>query len=169
MLSEKTIEQRIYIEGISEEVRDIRSKMKTEKKTVNLKIRWSSAAAIVIISYLMIYMIQLTPQAIIEERCYTNYTRSSQVKEKEPVTLENALEQVNSGDYNEALITLSQLPDSDHKDWFLLNANLGVENFDQVDYYMDKIGNDKEHLYNLQIDNALIYNVYLLKIKGKIL
>ncbi|NME72722.1 hypothetical protein [Flammeovirga aprica] len=168
MLSEKIIEERLYVEKISQEVKDVRAQMKKDN-LITLSVRWSSAAAILLFSFFSIYLVQLNTRSIIEEKCYTNYTRSSQSEnEKDPPRLEVALQQINSENYEEAVKTLNGLPESDHKDWFLLNANLGLEDFDQVDQLMGKIQNDEEHLYFDQIDNYLLYDIYLLKIKRKI-
>lgn len=169
MLSEKIIEERFYIEKISEEVRSVRAEMK-RNNYIRLSIRSASAAAIILFSYFSIYLIQLTPNKIIEDKCYTNYTRSSQVLiNKEPSQLEVALQQINSNEFSKALETLEKLPGSDHKDWFLLNAHLGLEDFKEVDILTIKIRGDKEHLYYSQIDNYFLYDIYLLKVKRKVL
>ncbi|WP_044213382.1 hypothetical protein [Flammeovirga sp. OC4] len=169
MLSEKTIEERLYLEKISQDVKGVRAQMKKEDNLVTLSVRWSSAAAILLFSFFSIYLVQLDTRSIIEEKCYTNYTRSSQSEnEKDPPRLEAALQQINSENYEEAVEILNDLPESDHKDWFLLNASLGLEDYDQVDQLMVKIQNDEEHLYFNQIDNYLLYDIYLLKIKRKI-
>lgn len=168
MLSDKIIEERFYIEKISQDVKEVRAQMKKDN-LVTLSTRWASAAAVLLFSCFSIYLMQVSSRSIIEEKCYTNYTRSSHVDEtKEPPRLEVALQQINSENYEAAVNILKELPESDHKDWFLLNANLGLEKFEKVDQLMSKIQNDEEHLYFDQIDNYLLYDIYMLKLKRKI-
>ncbi|MBB3701322.1 hypothetical protein KMW28_03335 [Flammeovirga yaeyamensis] len=156
------IEQRIQLSYRNKEIRAVRERMKKRRaKLQYLKVS-SAAAVFAIFIGLTVYINTLSVESFIASTSYSYTTRNAITTEKS--TLLIASEELLNQRYEYVIDLLEDEQHSDHKDWILLKANMGLGNFDKADNILESIEDDPKHLYYSRINFKFKVDYYLIKL-----
>ncbi|KXX72731.1 hypothetical protein [Flammeovirga sp. SJP92] len=165
----KDLEERVYIEYVSKEIKSIREN--DEAKNKLLKGISISMIAASFIGFAL-FISSIDNKSMIADNLFSQYQRSD-ANENDEGSIDSILsktqQMIQQEDYVQAIKQLEHIPDSDHKDWYLLNAYLGIDDFNNMEFYFHKINTDQYHLYNLELDLMFTVHLYIYKFKRSIL
>ncbi|MBB6461999.1 hypothetical protein [Flammeovirga kamogawensis] len=158
------IEKRIQITHRKRELDGIIMNMKQrEKKYDGLSKFGSIAASFLLLGSLFLYSFQLSNEKLINSTSYSYSTRGSMNETKN--ILEKSYLALNNKKYDKIISLLEKEPDSDHKDWLLIEANIGLEKYSKVIPLLRKVEENQDHQYNSRISLFFKIDLYILYFK----
>ena len=164
-MNQPTIEKQIELHYRNEEVKLIRQKMKRTQRIQKYVQLSTLAAMLTLFIGSSVYISLLNTDKFIVSHTI-NYQVRTNEQSTETNTLFLASNELLNHHYSEAINTLKDTEASDHKDWILLKANIGLEKFDEAQKIMAAIEADHEHLYYNRIDFRFKLDFYLLRVFG---
>ncbi|OHX66692.1 hypothetical protein [Flammeovirga pacifica] len=160
-MDNSTVQKRIQISYRSQEIKGIREKMKKNQGS-SPYIKISSAAAIITLFLgVALYVNSLNVDDFIRSTSYSYTTRDASPEVKNNLMI--ASEELLNQRYQYVIDLLQNEKDSDHKDWLLLNANLGLRNFEYAEMLMDEIQGDSKHLYHNRITIKFKLDIFMMR------